>query len=880
LIKAPFMTVAPTRFALLLGAAFVSPLATPAAAQQPQPTDQTITPAPAPSSSAEAPPSGATAQEPATNQPSADAAQPSEEEGDEEEIVVTGQRARGSVIGDIPPENTLDSRDVRATGATNMDELLAAIAPQIGSGQGRGGEQPVLLLNGQRISSYREMRDIPPEAISRVEILPEEVALKYGYRADQKVVNIVLRPRFRATTAQLSGNAATEGGYKGGFADLTQMRIQNTGRDTYNLRIGGNDILTESERDIAQQDPNTPEASAAANSLVPSAFKARGNATINRTILGDVSATFNGELEHDSGHALTGLSDQLLSKLDRNTKSDSAHLGTALNWDRSNWRYSVTGNFDWDRDVTDTERDDPVHPEDRARSTSISGDLTGTANGNLFRLPAGTASTTVKVGVTTQHLDSKSTLAGVQTSDSLGRTTGSGSVNIDLPISRRNRDFSALGNLTLNANAEVDHLSDAGTLTTIGAGANWSPVDRLNFVTSWTREEGAPTVQQLGNPLIETPDTRIFDFVTGETVRTTVITGGNPELTSDRRNVFKVGANWQPFEKTDLRLRAEYVHQKTDNTIGNISVSPTFELAFPDRFLRDASGRLLSVDLRPVNFESSQLDTLRVGFDFTKPLKSRRPSQSFIEQIRQRAQAQGIQLPSDTPPGARPGGGGGRDRGFGGGGSGRGGFGSRGRLTFSLTDTITFVDEVTIGPGLPKIDYLHGDPQGQTGGQPRHVVQAQAGYYNNGWGARLGANWRSATDVNTLTDGELHFSPLATFDLRVFANLGEQFGLVEKHPWLRGSSVRFEVSNLFDSKPRVRDSGGNTPVNFQPDLLDPLGRTVMISFRKQFLPASFYRREFRRAEERLAPPPPSGAEPSPSGPPPEGSAPAGGPPPP
>ena len=57
----------------------------------------------------------------------------------------------------------------------------------------------MLLLNGQRISSFRELRDVPTEAIERVEILPEEVALKYGYHADQKVVNIVLRQRFRST---------------------------------------------------------------------------------------------------------------------------------------------------------------------------------------------------------------------------------------------------------------------------------------------------------------------------------------------------------------------------------------------------------------------------------------------------------------------------------------------------------------------------------------------------------------------------------------------------------------------------------------------------------------------------------------------------------
>ena len=33
--------------------------------------------------------------------------------GEEDDIVVVGQRPRGSVVGDIPPENTLTGRDVR-----------------------------------------------------------------------------------------------------------------------------------------------------------------------------------------------------------------------------------------------------------------------------------------------------------------------------------------------------------------------------------------------------------------------------------------------------------------------------------------------------------------------------------------------------------------------------------------------------------------------------------------------------------------------------------------------------------------------------------------------------------------------------------------------
>jgi hypothetical protein len=778
----------------------------------------------------------------APDQASADAAAAAEQDYQDEEdsqtIVVTGKKLPGSVIGDIPPENVLSSGDVRATGATNINDLLDAIAPEIGSAQGRGGERPVMLLNGQRISSFRELRDIPTEAISRVEILPEEVALKYGYSATQKVVNIVLRPRFRSTAAELEGKAATEGGYVDGEADVTRLMIAKNGRTSINLHAEGNSLLTESERDISiEQLPGGPDPAdeLAARSLIGTRRDIRGAVTVNRQ-LGTVGATGNIELEHNEGRSLIGLGEALLEPLARNTTTDTAHAGMVLNGNVSSWRWSVTGNADAAHGVTSTDRE-ATDIRDRATTTTTSGDIDGTINGNLFRVPAGNASATFKVGADTLHLDADRARNGVESSNSLGRTSGSASVNLDVPVSRRNSDFRALGNLSLNANAEVQQLSDFGTLTTVGAGVNLSPVDRLNLIGSWTREQGAPTVDQLGDPVLETPETRIFDFTTGQTALVNAITGGNPNLQADRRNVLKLGFNWQPVETPNLRLRADYVHQTIEHPISNFpGPTPALEAAFPDRFVRDADGNLLSVDLRPVNYDSSRLDTLRIGFDFSKSLKSAAPSQAAIAAFRARRgesgqlgpqQGQEQQQPGSGAGPSIPGGG----RGFGRFGGGRNG----GRLTFSLTDTVTLVDNVTIRDGL-KLDYLHGDAIGQAGGQPRHDVEARAGYFNNGLGARLSANWRSGTEVTTATGDNLHFSPLATFNLRLFANLGQRFDLVARHPWLRGTTVQFEVDNIFDTKPNVRDAFGGVPTGFQPDLLDPLGRTVGITIRKLFLP--------------------------------------------
>jgi hypothetical protein len=247
--------------------------------------------------------------------------------------------------------------------------------------------------------------------------------------------------------------------------------------------------------------------------------------------------------------------------------------------------------------------------------------------------------------------------------------------------------------------------------------------------------------------------------------------------------------------------------------------------------------------LTPVNFEQSRKDILRWGFTFTKPLASKPPSEAARAALRERfAQQRAARGQSAAPPpppesGAAPPPEGGR--GFGGGrfGGGRQG----GRLTFSLTHQVNLVDEVTIANGIPKLDYLHGEAVGSTGGRSRHEIQAEAGYYNNGLGARLQGNWRSGTTVDS-SAGDLRFSPYADVNLRLFANLGENFDLVAKHPFFRGTSLRLDIENIFNNRPKVRDANGITPLSYQPDLLEPVGRTIGITFRKLFIPTRFFQR--------------------------------------
>ncbi|HEX8585804.1 MAG TPA: TonB-dependent receptor [Allosphingosinicella sp.] len=847
-----------------------------------------------------------------------DAPVDTEDEG--EEIVVTGQRQRGAVDTDIPAEDVLNRRDIRATGASTLAELLEAIAPQTRSGRGREDGGPVTLLNGRRISGFAEIRDLPPEAIERVDILPEEVALQYGYRADQRVVNFVLRRRFRAVTAEVEGGLATAGGRGSGEFDINVLRLNRNGRFTVDAEYQREAGLLESERDIIQAaggpaDPAVPSL-APFRSLLPATEQASFGGTVNRTLFGNVSTTLNGRYEIRSSNSRLGLPSFTLDlpggdslfryaadagPLDRFSDSRNLHLGLSMNGDVKPWRWSLTGNFDRNRSETLTERGvdafllqeridagnvfDPVAPIPFELLTSRPGDRSNSLNttataelvvsGPLFDLPAGGATASVRVGADTRDLSGETFRSGVITERNLGRDRGNVQASVNLPIaSRRRAVLGPLGDLSVNFNAELERLSDFGTLRTLGAGLNWSPIEEVSLIASVTDEDGAPSIGQLGDPTLETPNVRVFDFVRGETVDISRIDGGNPLLAGDRRRVLKLGATVRPFEKTDLSLTANYTDNSIRNPIASFpTATPEIEAAFPDRFTRDADGRLLRIDARPVNFARSDRRELRWGLNYSRsigPEPQGRPGrgggrggQAGAADGAPAAGGAAAGAPGGQPgaqPGAqggggqqgaagagarREGGGAGGRGGFGaGGGGGRGGFGGGGgrggRLNFGLYHTWRFEDSVLIRPGVPELDFLGGSASGNRGGRPRHELELQAGVFKDGFGARLTGTWQEGTFVRGGptaggTDrSDLFFSSTATANLRLFANLGQRQEWVKDLPFLRGSRVTLAIDNLFDTRPRVRDNTGATPLSYQPASLDPLGRSVRISLRKMF----------------------------------------------
>lgn len=737
-------------------------------------------------------------------------------------IVVSSERPRGSVNSDIPPERTFSQLDIRAFGAENIGALLDTIAPQTASNRGRGDAPPVTLLNGRRVSDFSEIARIPSEAIERMEIFPEELALQYGYRADQKVVNIVTFPRYRAGVGQAAALLPSEGGRETGTANADYLKIAGDTRIALGASYARADQLLESERGV-EQFAGLPDLGTV-RTLLPDNERFGVNGVLSGHVFGDVSATLNGRVDVSQNDSLLGLAQDRI--LRRDSDQTLVHVGTTLGGRMGRWQWTALGNFDRTEGEVLTDSATSASRRDAARLTDTLVNADFLAAGPLAALPAGPLSASLRIGGELRDFTGRASVGGTTTAADLSRDRGGVQADISIPIfSRMEEKASPLGNLTLNANAAYDRLSDAGTLWTYGYGLNWSPAKAINLVASFTYEEGAPSLEQLGGPVVITPNLRTFDFVRREVVDLTRVTGGNPDLANDDRDLLRLGVTLRPLPKTDFSISADYVWSQTDNPIAAFPIiTSQIEAAFPERFTRDGSGRLQQIDARAVNFASARQQQLRWGINFTRPLGK---VPEFLRDARVRVVTSEAEVKRLFPNATliRP---------EAGSATAQGAANLTSRLYVSLYHNWFFEDEITLRAGGPRLNLLEGGAVDFLGGRRRHEIDFQAGAFKGGWGARVSANWRSATAVRDPGQpaSNLRFDDIAVVNFNLFANLSEAVGGKTPPGWLKGARVSLGVSNLFNTRPQVRGAAGTVPLSYQPAYLDPLGRVFSLSLRK------------------------------------------------
>jgi iron complex outermembrane receptor protein len=462
---------------------------------------------------------------------------------------------------------------------------------------------------------------------------------------------------------------------------------------------------------------------------------------------------------------------------------------------------------------------------DRSTSRNRSSNLQLTASGSPLRLPSGPVQATAEGRMLWSDLNSRFTFLGNVTDRSRSRSERALRGSLEIPLASRRYDFLPFaGELAATFEYGVVDFSRVGSLEHYGYGLTWSPRDWIRLRGAINHLRRPPNLQLLADPVIVTPGVRTFDFVRGETVDVIWISGGNPDLLPESVREEQLSLNIQPWQAINLLLNAEYRGMRNRNYVAPLPPASLAILqAFPDRYLRDETGRLTQVDIRPVNFDSLDEDRLRYGFSLSMPIGRaaaplRRPS------------------PEDSPegeaePATEEGGGEGSSAStpsFGG----RGG--NRMRLQVSANHSIVLVNDVSIRPGLPIVDLLEGGAIGIIGGRHRHQVDFAIGLNSRGLGARLTGIWRSSSLLETRLGGtadRLRFSSYGTLNLRTFADARRLF---PGQRWLRGTRFSINVVNLTNERQRVVDSTGTTPLQYQLGYRDPLGRTIEFEIRRVF----------------------------------------------
>ncbi|HEX4848806.1 MAG TPA: TonB-dependent receptor plug domain-containing protein [Novosphingobium sp.] len=309
------------------------------------------------------------APQPASDAPAAEAEQTPEEKLEETaapgEILVVASRLRGQIEAPQAPIASFDEDEIQALGATSVADLLTKVSPQTSSGRGRGGAggMPLVLVNGQRVTNFRELRNYPPEAIKRVEILPEEVALRYGSPPNTRVVNLILKDNFSSRRIEGSYGIPTRGGFNTWQGEATLLKIQKLNRFSVTASTSDTSPLFESERDLVQTAGNRPTVStdpdpAANRTLISDSRNFGLNAAWTKGFGKDGtkgSFTVSAEANRSDSRGFSGLNTVLLTApggatalrslpgpLERVNQTTSASAGLGYNKMLGRWQFSAT----------------------------------------------------------------------------------------------------------------------------------------------------------------------------------------------------------------------------------------------------------------------------------------------------------------------------------------------------------------------------------------------------------------------------------------------------------------------------------------------------------------------------------------------------------
>lgn len=418
----------------------------------------------------------------------------------------------------------------------------------------------------------------------------------------------------------------------------------------------------------------------------------------------------------------------------------------------------------------------------RSSGTSLNGRLQ--VQKAVTQLPAGPLGLNVSLNASQSRAERWLSENGSEPLDPIRATRRqtSGQLSLSIPLSRRGTaEIGPLGDVSLDLSMSGQTMRKAPLQKRFGGGVNWSPLPIVQFRAALDHVEIAPSFEQLDGPTF-TIVRRLFDYARGEVAEPVWTIGGNPGLDRGSRQNLSLNAFVRPLEGQTLSLTLGYQQMVAKGAIAALpELTPAIEAAFSERVTRDAEGRLVAVDARPINLARETSAGLTSGIALRFPLGGQRGA-----------------LPSDPI-----------------------------QVAIALNHSMRLKSEMVTHPGVPVIDQLTDS------GQSRHTLSLQVTAGKRGIGATLNGNWSSPA---RLVAGErsFRFKPPMIFNLSLFAEPDHLFGRAAGRKQTNGFKLSFDVQNLFNGYRRVTLPDGSVPAGYSRDEIDPLGRTVRLTVRKKF----------------------------------------------
>jgi len=688
-----------------------------------------------------------------------------------DDVEVTARRGAARVA----PEQEYDGAAIDALAAWDINEVVARASERAGD-----RDQPVIIINGKRVADPSIFLGFPPDAMTRLELLPPEAAALYGAEPGRRVMNLVMERRFDSTALQTGGSRPTAGGTSTLDADLRKASLNDSSATSYGVRGGATSSLRVGERPgYTLGNPGEEDVT-----LRPENRMLTANLALSRP-LGDWSSSLRLDARSVSSRSVASLGGAPVRNRNDNT---GASVGIGLSGEVFGWQTQTDLNADLNR----SERSGLSDSRQQTRSLGASLN----ANRSLMSLPAGDLQANLSVGQAQTWSEIEyATVGASSTDESHAAQTTSLRGNLTLPLFRRTDADGARrpgpGDVSLSFGGNL-LASNVGEGQGVNLDLAWTPGDRLRFNTSLSTASNAPMSDQLYAPINYGEPISVFDLVTGESIQVVPILGGNPDLRAQRSDNFSAGMSTGPFTAKQLYFNLNYRRTDTRDGIGQLSEpTPALEAAFPNRFIRDADGRLVAIDRRPLNLASAVSDSISTHVSARLPLPWNLEGET---------QSLQINLNYD----------------------------------YRLTDVSRF------GPGAPILDRIAGIG----GGQPRQSLNLNADTQRGRWSLNGSGRWQSS--YRSLRDDrpgpdDLHVRAFATLDLRLSfilmprRNAAADTGAVPDSGRMSGGGqITLDIQNLFDTRPGARLADGRPAPGYGRDDRDPLGRQIRLQFAKRF----------------------------------------------